>query len=218
MCNNNLFMLGTLVAVLCVTSNISAQGTAAPPASNPKAAASTTTPSPPAPGSTGVDRGMGTGASAKSGSLASMAKYDGGFVRDAAQASIAEVALGNLAQKKAASASVKAFGQKVVTVHSKSYEELSRIAGGKGAVVPAQPNAAQERTAARLANLSGPAFDRAFAKVMVANHQKAVSLFKDEASNGRDADIKAFASSKLPTLEDHLKMAQQLAANPQAKM
>jgi putative membrane protein len=215
--NNDLFMLGALVAV-CVTSDLLAQGTAAPPASNPRPTASTTAPSPPAPGSTGVERGMGTGAGAKPGSLASMAKYDGAFVRDAAQANMAEVALGNLAQKKAASASVKAFGQKMVTDHTKSYDELAKIAGGKGAVVPAQPNAAQERTAARLAKLSGAAFDRAFAKVMVADHKKAVSLFKDEASNGRDADIKTFASSTLPTLDDHLKMAQQLAANPKAKM
>jgi putative membrane protein len=214
----NLSRLGAVVAVLCMTSAVLAQSNPTPAASNPRPAASPTTPSPPAPGSTGADGSMGTGASAKPGSLAGMAKYDGGFVRDAAQANMAEVALGNLAQKKAASASVKAFGRKMVTDHTKSYDELAKIAGGKGAVVLAQPNAAQERTAAKLAKLSGVAFDRAFAKVMVADHKKAVSLFNNEASNGRDADIKAFASSTLPTLEDHLKMAQQLAANPQAKM
>ena len=113
--NNTPFVLGALVAVLCVTSDLSAQATAAPSAP----AASPTTPSPPAPGSTGVDRGLGTGASAKPGSLASMAKYDGTFLRDAAQASTAEVALGNLAQKQAASASVKAFAQKMVTDHTR---------------------------------------------------------------------------------------------------
>ena len=211
--NNTPFVLGALVAVLCVTSDLSAQATVAPSAP----AASPTTPSPPAPGSTGVDRGLGTGASAKPGSLASMAKYDGTFLRDAAQASTAEVALGNLAQKKAASASVKAFAQKMVTDHTRIYDELVKVAAGKRAAVPAQPNAAQEGTAARLGKLSGAAFDRAFAKVMVADHKKAVSLFQSEASNGRDAELKAFASSMLPMLDEHLKMAQQLAAYPHVK-
>lgn len=147
-----------------------------------------------------------------------MAKADGAFVRDAGQANKAEVALGNLAQTNAASASVKAFGQKMVTDHTKAYDELAKIAGGKGAMVPTEPNAAQKNTATKLGKMSGAAFDREFAKVMVADHKKAVSLFKNEASSGRDADLKSFASSTLPTIEDHLKMAQQLAANPQAKM
>jgi putative membrane protein len=46
---------------------------------------------------------------------------------------------------------------------------------------------------------------------MVTDHEKAVKLFMTEANEGRDADIKAFASKTLPTLQEHLQMARQLA-------
>ena len=33
---------------------------------------------------------------------------------------------------------------------------------------------------------------------------------QEEAERGKDADLKAYARSALPTLEDHLKMAKQV--------
>ena len=43
---------------------------------------------------------------------------------------------------------------------------------------------------------------------MVAGHEKAIQLFENEAKNGRDADVKAWAEKCLPTLREHLKLAQ----------
>lgn len=198
------FKLTTLFAAM-LTANVWAQGTApAPSSSNPAV------PSPPAAGSTGVDRGMGTGASAKPGSAASLAKADGTFVKDAAAANKAEVALGNLAVSKGTSPAVKQFGQHMVTDHTKAYDELAQVASGKGVPVPTEPTAAQKSTAAKLARMSGPAFDKEFSDVMVTDHKKTVALFKNESTNGRDADLKAWAGKTLPTLEEHLKMAQTL--------
>ena len=189
---------------------------ATPPAA-PPAAANPATPSPPAPGSTGVDRGMGTGASAKPGSSASLAKSDGNFVRDAGASNQAEIALGKLAASHAASPAVKDFGNKMVADHTKAYDELTQTAKGKGVVVPTEPTAAQKRTAARLEKLSGAAFDKDFATVMVEDHKKAVSLFQHEATNGRDPDLKAWAAKTLPTLQEHLQMAEHLRADLRKK-
>jgi putative membrane protein len=47
-------------------------------------------------------------------------------------------------------------------------------------------------------------------EVLVKDHEKAVQLFSIEAQEGKDADIKAFASKTLPTLQEHLQMAPQL--------
>jgi len=47
-------------------------------------------------------------------------------------------------------------------------------------------------------------------EVLVKDHEKAVQLFSTEAQEGKDADIKAFASKTLPTLQEHLQMARQL--------
>ena len=44
---------------------------------------------------------------------------------------------------------------------------------------------------------------------MVTAHEAAVVAFRQEAQTGQDPDVKAFASKTLPTLEDHLKLAQE---------
>jgi len=206
------WLVAMLAAVFAagITTMAWTQGTSPPPSS---AIADPATPSPPAPGSIGTDGGLGTGASAKPGSSAHLAQSDGMFVRDAAAADKAEVALGTLAGSHASSPAVKAFGQKMVDDHTKAYDELAQVASGKGVMVPTEPTGAQKRTAARLAKLSGPQFDKEFAAVMVSDHKKAIALFQHEATNGRDADLKALASKTLPTLQEHLKMAQQLDAD-----
>jgi putative membrane protein len=45
-------------------------------------------------------------------------------------------------------------------------------------------------------------------KDMVKDHKKDVSAFRKEAKGAKDADVKSFAAQTLPTLEDHLAMAQ----------
>ncbi len=38
----------------------------------------------------------------------------------------------------------------------------------------------------------------------------AVKIYQDEIANGQDPDLKAFATSTLPIIQQHLKMARQL--------
>jgi putative membrane protein len=47
---------------------------------------------------------------------------------------------------------------------------------------------------------------------MVADHKDAIKEFQKAAQNADDADIKAFASNTLPTLQEHLRMAQETQA------
>ena len=47
---------------------------------------------------------------------------------------------------------------------------------------------------------------------MVSDHKEDIALFQKESQSGKDADIKGFAVKTLPTLRDHLKMAQSTQA------
>ena len=47
-------------------------------------------------------------------------------------------------------------------------------------------------------------------QLMVSDHKKDVSEFQKEATSGKDKDVKAFASTALPTLQEHLRLAQNL--------
>lgn len=138
------------------------------------------------------------------------------FATMAAQGGMAEVALGQLAQQKASSDAVKQFGQRMVDDHTKVNDELKSIASTKNIALPAEVSAKDKATMDRLSKLSGAAFDRAYMQDMVADHKKDVSEFRHESENGTDADMKAFAAKTLPTLEEHLKLAEQTAAQTKA--
>lgn len=129
------------------------------------------------------------------------------FARDAAQSNLAEVALGNLAIKNGQSAEVKQFGKRMVSDHSKANERLMDVAIKQGITLPQQPKAADIKEENRLSKLKGEAFDRAYMRHMVKDHQNDVALFKQEAANGRDPGLKDFAKRTLSVLDTHLKLA-----------
>jgi putative membrane protein len=130
------------------------------------------------------------------------------FVTKALKGGMAEVQLGQLAADKGASDEVKKFGQRMVTDHSKAGDELKALAQQKNITVPSDLDAKDKATHDRLAKLSGAAFDRAYMQHMLADHRIDVNEFKKESTTGKDPEVKAWATKTLPTLEEHLKLAQ----------
>jgi predicted outer membrane protein len=61
-----------------------------------------------------------------------------------------------------------------------------------------------------LASLSGADFDRAYVAKMVKGHKKAIHEFETASATLTDTDLKKYADKTLPTLREHLRMAQQL--------
>jgi putative membrane protein len=138
---------------------------------------------------------------------------DRDFATKAAQGGMAEVELGKLATQRAGNDKVKQFGQRMVDDHSKANNELKTVAGNKGVALPKKIDEEAAATKKRLSALKGADFDRAYMEDMVKDHQKDVAEFQMEANSGSDPDIKAFASKTLPTLQEHLKMAQDTLAS-----
>ncbi len=143
-------------------------------------------------------------------SLASPQSGDRDFVADAASGGMAEVKLGQLAQKNGSSPAVKDFGKRMETDHSQANVQLQAAASRNKIPVPSSPNKTDEATYNRLAKLSASSFDREYAREMVKDHEKDFAAFNKEAASGQNQDIKQFASKTLPTLQDHLKMAQDM--------
>lgn len=139
---------------------------------------------------------------------AGKAASDQQFAMTAAKASMAEVELGKLAQDKASSPEVKKFAQRMVDDHSKANDELKTLAQNKNITLPTAPDATHKAHMDRMSKMSGEAFDRGYMQDMLKDHRKAVELFRMEANSGKDPDMKAWAAKTLPTIEEHLKMAQ----------
>jgi putative membrane protein len=47
--------------------------------------------------------------------------------------------------------------------------------------------------------------------MMVKDHKKDVAEFKKESTSAKDSDLKSWAGTTLPTLQDHLKMVQDIS-------
>jgi putative membrane protein len=134
---------------------------------------------------------------------------DSEFAKNAAEGGMAEVRFGELAKDRGSSQAVKDFGTRMVTDHTKADDNLKTAASKDNISLPAQLNAKDQATYDRLSKLSGTAFDRAYTRDMVRDHEADVAAFRHEANDGKDASIKGFASQTLPTLQDHLKDARQ---------
>jgi putative membrane protein len=137
---------------------------------------------------------------------------DHSFVQAAAAGGLSEVEEAQAAQQKASSSDVKQFAARMISDHTQANEELKQLAHAKGITPPSQPTAAERRADNQLKKLSGASFDREYAKQEVQDHQKTVALFQKEADSGQDPQLKAFAQKYLPTLQEHLKMAQSLSS------
>lgn len=133
------------------------------------------------------------------------------FVRKAAVGGMAELKLGQLAQEKGSSESVKAFGKRMETDHTKAADDLKQVAAKNNITLPNGLDAKNQATYDRLSKLSGSQFDRAYMRAMVMDHEEDVAEFKRESSTGKNPDVKQFASQTAPTLDDHLKQAREIA-------
>jgi len=156
----------------------------------------------------GTSNSSSSTSSMKAGTSASVPAADKAFVEKAAVGGMAEVQMGKMAQQKGSSDQVKQFGGRMVDDHSKANDELKQIASAKGIALPTDLDAKHKSKMDKMEKLSGAQFDRAYMDEMVADHKQDVAEFKKQASSGKDSELKAFAAKTLPTLEDHLKMAQ----------
>src|SRR5437016_2415806 len=115
-----------------------------------------------------------------------LSRADLDFVKKAAEGGMAEVELGKLAQQNAEDAQVKQFGARMEQDHSKANQQLTSIAGQKGVQLPTQLDAKDQKELDRLSRLKGRAFDQAYMRMMVQDHDKDAKAFQHEAQAAKD--------------------------------
>ncbi|MBL6457268.1 DUF4142 domain-containing protein [Belnapia sp. T6] len=151
-----------------------------------------------------------TVAAAKAQVNPTLSTTDAGFMTTATRGGIAEVRMGQLAQRNGSSPAVKRFGERMVADHTRVNQEMLALAQQKQITPPDTMGAEHQAIYDRLASLRGRAFDRAYVQAMIADHREDVQAFQTEAQDGTDPDVKAFAARQLPVLQDHLRMVERL--------
>lgn len=149
---------------------------------------------------------------------ASLGKGDQSILLDIAQANMAEIEAAKVAQGKSQNAELKTFAQQMIDDHTKALTEVLQLAGARGVTVPTEVDKRHKAMAGKLAALSGDAFDKAYlAQCGVAEHRKMQWQLAAAAKKARDPELRALAGRMQPTVEQHIKAAQQLGrAKPAA--
>ena len=134
-------------------------------------------------------------------------EQDSKFAVNAADIGMAEVEMGKTAEEKAMNAKVKSFASMMVMDHNKANEELKSAAAAKNIALPAAVGDDHQEHITKLSQKTGKDFDKEYMDMMVDGHKKAIDLFEKESTDGKDADLKTWATNMLPSLRQHLDSA-----------
>jgi putative membrane protein len=138
-----------------------------------------------------------------------LAQADKDFVQAASMSSSTEIDAGKLAPSNSTDKDVKSFAHHMMIDHTKLTVQL-KMAAPHGVEVPKDNSDTAVLDA--LKPLKGKAFDQAYIqKVGLEGHKQAVAAFEKEIADGQNADLKKAAQKALPTIQEHYRMAQELA-------
>lgn len=137
-----------------------------------------------------------------------------------------EIASSKIARTHATDAEIKDFAALMIRDHTATTDKLVALGAISKASIEAkmQPgkdgkyesnslfSMSQAGDLNSLNSKSNADFDKTYMDDQVAGHKDALALMEDYAKNGDNAKLKAFAAEVLPTIKDHLAMAQKLDA------
>lgn len=135
---------------------------------------------------------------------------DAAFAVKAADGGMMEVELGKLAQTKATHKEVKDFGNMMTTDHSGANDELKSLAQTKNISLPAALSEDKQKKYNELNEKQAGEFDREYISFMIKDHEEDIEAFREQANEGKDPDLRKWATSKIPTLEHHLAEARRI--------
>lgn len=132
---------------------------------------------------------------------------DAQFIVKATEISLAEIQLGQLAQKLGSSGHVREMGKMMETDHAKALAEITELAKTKEVTIPSAPTFDAQDAYNKLNAKSSVEFDKAYADKMVTGHQEAIALFEKTCNESTDAEVREWATKMLPVLKLHFEHA-----------
>jgi putative membrane protein len=133
------------------------------------------------------------------------------FIKEAAMGGQMEVKMGQLAQQNGQSQEVKNLGSTLVKDHTEANQKLQQLAQQKGITLSQSGDSKHQKGLDALQSKSGAEFDKAFVTHAIKDHKKDIAKFEKCQKEEKDAQVKAFIDETLPTLRNHLQMAQAAA-------
>ncbi len=133
------------------------------------------------------------------------------FMSTAAEANLAEIDTAKLVGQKSTDPAVKDFANRMVTDHTQSSQSLASLAEVSAIKLPTEPGLMERNQKSELQKLSGVRLDDAYLRDELQGHKEAIAAFENEIENGQNQEVKNYAVKTLPTLQDHIRIAEDIA-------
>lgn len=133
---------------------------------------------------------------------------DADFIVTASIINLKEIQLGQLAQTNYSLKEVHDLGKMMEKEHTEAMKNLESLAATKQIAVSKTLTGTETEEYEKIKNMAGAEFDKAYCDLMVKGHQDAIEKFTHASLHATDQDIKAWATTMLPALKNHLEHAQ----------
>ncbi|MEO8406357.1 MAG: DUF4142 domain-containing protein [Chitinophagaceae bacterium] len=126
------------------------------------------------------------------------------FMTKAADAGMAEVQMGEMAQQKAVNAKVKDFATMMIHDHSAVNDQVKALAAQRNVTLPDSVSDDHKKKMNDLMKKTGKDFDKAYVSAMVDGHKKVLDMFQDASKNVKDTEVKTLIDNTIPKIQMHL--------------
>lgn len=153
------------------------------------------------------------GATASAPSIADAKVEEGkrSFICEAAISRLLLVKMSAVAALRANSSGVRQFAHVSADDDRRANRKLKEIAWSKDLGICAEMDDSRALLLLALQRQAGDEFDREYLTLQVDQRRRTVRLFREQAENGADGELRNYAQASLPALETHLRSASLLA-------
>ena len=138
------------------------------------------------------------------------------FVKKANIGNRFEIESSALVMEKSENENLRNFAEQMIKDHNKAEADLKEtLAASKSGVQMPEPalDAKHQAELDKLSKAEGKTFEKQYIDAQTKAHKQAVALFEDYSKHGKDAKLKSFATTTLPTLKEHKKHVMELRAS-----
>ncbi|BDP40548.1 hypothetical protein DAETH_05170 [Deinococcus aetherius] len=132
---------------------------------------------------------------------------DGLYLQAVTGSNLFEIQSSQVALQKSNTPAVRAYAQQMINEHTVAQNQVAALAAARRVPLPPALPPELQLKVNTLSGLSGAAFDAAYLREQAVSHLFTVTIFQNELTGGKDAQVVAFANQNLPLIQRHLQEA-----------
>lgn len=143
---------------------------------------------------------------------------DNSFVQDSFNSAQVEIAMSQVALEKSTNPTTKKLAKTIIKENATANEKLRVLASTRKLTVATELDKQQLQQLEQLKNSDKKNFDALYSQQLQRTHVESIQLFDQVAKNPRaDAELRVFASQRLPAFKKQQQMLEKIAGSTPAK-